>query len=360
MVAPYRRPGMITYLQDEHGLWDFLNKQPVTSEKVEITKETEASEYGYTFTTLAAALTGGTTPTNVCTVNNAEGIEAGMFVRFVLASATHRRKIVGVNKATKVLTFDTDTIDFDAPIDSKVCVEGIGATAEKGKKPYGFLEAVAKTESLKTIATMLGITVQRMRYLPRLERWMRTKLKDRVKKVYAWHCLYGDGSLDGQLAGFFTDPACQTFVWSTDGELGDTRLDALLKAAAMIPGGGPIGLVLNSDDWLKTVLTKGDDGHYVSREFGPVRIIDQGPGRRWLGGYPVGIEDILVPGDALAANFKKAHELFINPRLAAFALGMINDDFETNKRRARYEEASLNSIQRTQAYTQITLDQKPT
>lgn len=363
-TTPYYRPGIVEYPMERYGLWEFMNKMTTDREKVEILKESEESGKGGVMNTLEVAIDGAPTAKTTCTLYNSEGFEGGMYVSFHLAASTPRILLVSNDKATGILTFATDALTFDAAIGTKVTAEAVGATTEEALKPYGYMDVTMVEEVLKTLATMLKVTVQRMKLAPQLLQWMQTKLVKAVKRAYSWHCLYGDDAQAGQLAGFFSETGLQTFVWSTGGVTGDNRVDAILKAISLIVSDGMIGLVMNKNEWQNIVLTKGTDGHYISRDFGPVSIVDEGPGRRRIGPHPVELDPTCryvagTTSHVLAADFQNCHELYINPNLASFDLGMIDDDFEKNIRRARYEESAQNAILSTLNYVQINLDAAP-
>jgi hypothetical protein len=366
MLVPYYRPGIVEYQIERYGLWELMNKMTTDAEKVEIMKESEASGRAAVMNTLEVAIDGDPTAKTTCTLYNSEGFEAGMLVRFHLAASTPTLPLVSKDDATGILTFATDAITFDAAIGTKVTAEAVGATAEEALKPYGYMDVSVTEETLKTLATMLKVTVQRMKLTPMLLQWMQSKLMSAVKRSYSFHCLHGDDSAAGTLAGFLNEVGLQTFTWSTDGVVGDNKIDAILKAIyTLIISDGPIGICMNKAEWINILLLKGTDGHYISKTFGPVAVVDNGPGQRRLGAFPVELDPSCrytagTESQVLCADFANAHELYINPKMTSFELGMINDDFELNIRRARYEEMAQNCILSTRNYCLVDLDTAPT
>jgi len=365
MLVPYYRPGIVEYQVERYGLWELMNKMTTDAEKVEIMKESEASGRAAVMNTLEVEIDGDPTPKTTCTLYNSEGFEAGMLVRFHLAASTPTLPLVSKDDATGVLTFATSAITFDAAVGTKVTAEAVGATAEEALKPYGYMDVSVTEETLKTLATMLKVTVQRMKLTPMLLQWMQSKLMSAVKRSYSFHCLHGDDSAAGTLAGFLNEVGLQTFTWSTDGVVGDNKIDAILKAIyTLIVSDGPIGICMNKQEWINILLLKGTDGHYISKTFGPVAVVDNGPGQRRLGAFPVELDPSCrytagTTSQVLCADFANAHELYINPRMTSFELGMINDDFELNIRRARYEEMAQNCILSTRNYCLVDLDAAP-
>lgn len=365
MSNSYYRPSIVQWATQRYGLWEFLNKKTTDRERIEIIKETETSGRAAVYTEVKTAIDGDPTAKTTCEVDNAEGFEGGMMVSFpTVAGGNVSLRLVSVNKSTAVLTFATDAITFDLAVDEPVVCESIGVTEEEALKPYSYMAVEVQEETLRMIAVMLAITVQRMKLAPELLTWMQTHLRGRVKKSYSYHCLYGTDTNAGQLAGFFSETGAKTLIWSSGTPVGTNMIDAIYMAADLILTGGQIGVGMHPKQWTQIVLLKDNNGQYLSPTYGPVKIVDMGPGARWIGQFPVEVDPHFhytagTESDVLVADFMNAHELYINPNLSAFEIGLINDDFELNIRRPRYEEAAVNAIINLNAYVWLDLDAAP-
>jgi hypothetical protein len=356
-VQPMWRPGIIEWMHEEYGLADIINRVPCTSDNYTVVREPEESGHGVVKSILDGAIDGDPTPTNTFDVIDSTGMEVGMWVRVVTATAIYRRRITAVNHTTHALTFATDTINFDAPDASKVVCEQSGVSAESATKPEGYAELGNEDITLKTIATHLIITSQRLWAKPALMNWLRTKLMKRFQRQLSWHLLYGTDSAT-TLAGFFNVTGLQTYTWS-GGEVGDNRCDAFMKAELLIPGAGNVAFAMNKTEWRKLQLQKDKNDNYIHNKFGRFEVVDGGPGRRAIVPYPVVIDNNLIDGDALVIAPAQASELPYNPNAAGFSIGTIDKQFIKNQRTALYEEHLNHPYLSKQAFVKVSMDSAP-
>jgi len=320
-------------------------------------KETAKSLTGYVHTTLAVEIDGDPTAKTTCTFTSVDGFVAGTYVRFFAASGTERKQIVSINTSTKVVTFDTDDLDFDAAVGIDITSEQFGATAESGTKPYGYLEMTQETVNLKTLAELIGVTQQRLNAAQTLDAWIRQKLPMRMRRNIAWHLLYGDDDNANELAGFSNDDDVQTYTWSTDGVVGDNLIDAILAAKDLVVGEN-CTFVINKIDLRKMRKLKDSTGQYLmATDFG--RIPFERVGSTWvLDGYPIILSDAVIPGDFFVIDFAEASEL-LDQQSSELSFGWIDAQFAKNEITVRYEETLAHAILSTAAYVYGTWDAAP-
>ncbi len=303
---------------------------------------------------------GDPTPKTTAEFTEVTGFVEGTYVRFWNASGDllKRVQIVSINTTTNVVTFATDALDFDATAGWRITGENFGAIAESATKPFGWAEVQMATAALKTIPTMLGVTEQLISSVPGLNAWIEGKLRMRAVRNLSWHLLKGDGTQADQLAGFDNESGAQSYAWS-GGETGDNRLDAVIRAMAMIPWTGDLAVVLNKLDLIKMLIVKGSDGHYInSNMLGSLSVISVG-NRLFLGPFEMILDDAVVEGDFYALNLSEASEL-VDAQTNTLTYGYINDQFARNQITARYEERLLHEIQTVRAFVLGEWDSAPT
>jgi hypothetical protein len=355
-AVPVYREGILEKLQEAMDVASRLPYIPMPgAESYIIRKETVKSREGVTHTTLDVDIDGDPTPKTTATLTSVDGLAAGMYVTFFATSA-HRKKVVSFVPSTGVVTFATDALDFDMSAGGDVTFANYGTTAEEASKPYGFLEVESVTKSFQTLATIIALTNQRLNAAPSLNAWVQGKLRERARRNLSWHVLYGTGT--NSLDGFASESGAQTYAWST-GSTGDNRLDAMVRAASMIVGMGVVTFVMNKNDLFKLMLLKGSDGHYINSErFGTIPITGVS-GQIYIGPYAVVVDDAVEVDEFFAIDFANASEL-VDQQTSQLLFGYINDDFEKNIIRARYEDALIHAILSTDAYVYGSWDNAPT
>lgn len=360
LVIPKYRPGVFEDAHEEFGLVDLIARIPApATESVIVRKETRASHYGYVHTQSTNAVGGVATPTNEIVVDSTDGFVGGTYCRiWTTATGMERELIVSVDVGNSKLVFGTDEIDFDIAEGDSITSEVYGATAESATKPYAYAEFETVNETMKTLAILMGITKQRLNSAPMFDAWARRVLVERAKRVLSWHLMYGDDANAGELAGFASESGVQTYAWS-GGAVGDTRADAVLKAALLIAGDPTCTLVLNKRDWTNIYLEKATDGHYINTKTGPTMILDGGPGRRYLGSYPVIIDDAIIDGDFLLLDPRRASELY-DQQSSEILVGYVDDQFARNELTLRYDETLLHAIMSVYSYVHGEFDGAPT
>jgi hypothetical protein len=322
--------------------------------------ETDASEYGAWTSTLTAALDGDPTPKSAATFDSVDGLVVGSTVRFydgdgVLLGTS---VVVSYDTGTKVVTFTTDSLTWDADIGDRVTSENYGATAEEASKPYGWVGTANRSWNFKTLATIIPTTVNALRTVAGLQQFIEGKLPERDLRNMSWHLMYGDATVANQLQGLRTYTGAQTYSWSS-GSSGDNQVDAVMRAANLIPWTAPIGVIMSQADLPSLYLLKGSDGHYLrAGNFGMVPLV-QGAANSWfLGPYELVFDYAVTSTHFTVINWTDASEI-VDQATAAMLWGYINDDFEKNIIRARYEATRLHAIKSTRAYVAGTWDAAP-
>jgi hypothetical protein len=132
-----------------------------------------------------------------------------------------------------------------------------------------------------------------------------------------------------------------------------------MRAANLIPWTtGPIGVIMSQVDLPNLTLQKGSDGHYLrTGNFGmvPLNMV----GQAWfLGPYELVFDYANATTHFTVINWADASEL-VDQDTASLMMGYINDDFERNIVRFRYEATMAHAIKSTQAYIVGTWDAAP-
>lgn len=136
-------------------------------------------------------------------------------------------------------------------------------TAEGAQKPESSISFSNESENVVTIPHFMPVTRQLLSDISGLEAHINLRLLEGLKLKENQQILYGAGNTE--LRGLVNNTVgVQTYSWS-DGEVGDTMLDAIRRAytLAMIAEYPVTGLIMHHNDWAKIELLKGNDGHYV-------------------------------------------------------------------------------------------------
>jgi HK97 family phage major capsid protein len=190
-----------------------------------------------------------------------------------------------------------------------------------------------------------------------IDAWIENKLRMRAMRNLSWHILYGDGTAADQLAGWDNEADAGTYTWSS-GEPDDTRFDAIIRAADLMPFTGQIVAVMNKVDKTKMQLSKGTDGHYIDSSIvGQMRIAPQGS-TMFVGPYEIIEDDAVTPGDFFVVNLSEASEL-VDAQVNRLQWGFVNDQFARNEITARYDQRLLHSIMVPEAIVLGEFDSAP-
>jgi hypothetical protein len=323
------RPGVFSDQRWEQNIASRIPVIPVANASVyTIPKETEASKYGAWSSTLTVAVDGDPTPKSTATVQDNNGVMVGSTHRFYNSSDVLLGTAVVVSfvTSTGVITYATDSLTFDAAIGARVVSDNYAVTAENTTKPSGAVGDKAVSFNLKMLASLMR------------------------------HLLYGDDSAD-ELQGFRTYTGAQTYAWS-GGVVGDNKIDAIMKAANLIPWTSGIGVVMKQSDLPGLTLLKDSTGNYLtSGNFGMVPLEMVG-GSWFLGPFELVFDYANAATHFTVVNWADASEI-ADQATAALMWGYIGNDFADNVIRARYEATLAHAIKSTQAYVVGTWDTAP-
>lgn len=308
-----------------------------------VPRETLPSRYGAWKTTLAANIDGSPTPKSTATLTDTEGCMNGSVHQFYNASDAllGSAVVVSFNPSTNVVTYVTNSLDFDATAGWKVVSENYAATAEQGEKPNGYVQTTSESFTLKTLASIIPTTVNALNTIQGLQALIERKLPLRDRRNMSRHLIYGDGTAD-ELQGLRTYSSAQSYLWSS-GVSGDNQVDAVMRAINLIPWGAPISVIMSQVDLPALTLLKGSDGHYLrTGSFGQVPLTQIG--LSWfLGAHELVFDYAVATGDFTCINFGGASEI-ADQNTASLMWGYSGDDFIKNIIRARYEATRAHAI----------------
>lgn len=361
MIQPTYRAGVVSELEFGH---DALLRIPKTTlvgtNQYVIPRETTASQGGYWTSNLTDAIDGDPTPKSTCKLDNVEALLEGTTLRFFNSTGgvIGETTIISIDDGTRVVTVTTDSLDFDADVGWQVTSTNYGVTAEGDQKPEQWLGVGTLDYNLKMLASILPTNVATLQTAVGFRQMIESRMPVRHNNNLSWHVIYGTDAAKS-LQGFRTYSGAQSYLWSS-GETGDHRVDAVFRAANLIPwGGGAIGVLMSQQDLPPLMLAKTDNGHYVNSElYGKIRL--EMVGASWfLGPYELVFDRSVIPGDFTCVNWANASE-FIDQGTANLLWGYENDDFSNNVIRARYEGTHAHAILRDSAFVVGEWDDAPT
>jgi len=224
---------------------------------------------------------------------------------------------------------------------------GAAPVLEGGLKPQSSVAATERQVLLETIAAILPVTEQQLRYVPQLRAVIDNILVLMLQLSEETQLLYGTG-VAPQLQGFLTKPGLQTYALGTAG-LKENIADSFYAAFTKIRTIGfsePNGAVINPNDWATVRLMKTTQGAYIWGN-----PDEAGAERMW--GKPVIPTMAITAGTGLCGDFATwAH---IDRALdLTIEVGYVNDDFARNQKTLRAEEYVALEILRPSAFCQVT------
>lgn len=259
------------------------------------------------------------------TVDSVGGLYAGqtLTLREGANTASVTIDTGGIDATTKVVTLTgaiggahTYTVSG-----TKVTSTTWNPTAEASYKPAMDLVLEELTCNLQTVATWLPVTNQLMHDAPRLRAYINGRMQENLFQTEDRQVLYGSGT-SPQIQGITTAAGVQTYAWSS-GDVGDNRMDAILRAAtlASVAEYDVDAVLMNWTDWARLATAKGTDGHYVMG-------YDASRKQVWaIPAYPV---SYVTAGTFLVGAFKQGAELFDNNTLTLRLTDSHADNFVKN------------------------------
>lgn len=170
-------------------------------------------------------------------------------------------------------------------------------TAETHLKPAAEVKLQVVQSQVKTLAHWIPVTTQMLEDESFLQEHLRMRLVEGLKLVEERQILYGDGTAQ-QLQGIMTHASVNGYAWS-DGQVGDTRYDALRRALTLVQINqfAADAAIVHPTDWEHIELAKGEDGHYV-------KVTNIGPaGEPVVWTIPCLVTTAINAGDALVGAF---------------------------------------------------------
>jgi hypothetical protein len=303
----------------------------------------------------------------LCTLSDVTGITADAVLLISHAGTLYPCVVTSVDTATKIVTLDW-TYGHALTGSEVVVFQDFKGVAEQAQKPYTALKTTAVTATLDMVAMMALITKQ-ADVLTDCRRAMSVKLPEVIARDMSFLSLIGGGNIPGLM----TTSGVQSQSWghATGMLSSDSRADAVLRAWAMCLTPGPYRAWMDRHAWLSILTAKGaSEKAYLMSSFGPISVgmASDGNGAS-LGWLDVGFDDSLIrPLTAAWATYTqtcividhaRAHAILHNPAMASLEAGVVNDDFELNQFRLRYEEMLGQAIYDFKAYCVTEFDHVP-
>ena len=328
LEGPTVRPGIVEQPLRPVGFVDIVPAVPSGAE-YEYIRETALSGNAILSTQLDGALAAIDT---TAVLDSVQGIAIGANLRVHTGNGGFvEREITDVDPATFTVTV-ADAFGEIIADDSPVTIDNAGLVAEGETKPEGLAEFDSPSVDLVMVPVLFRVTEQALASAPSLENFLRTRAARHLRRSLNFGLIYGDGTTTIQ--GIMGTAGVHTYAWS-QGEIGDNRADAILRAAALIPSDAQKYALVNVFDWLAILLEKNANADYVHAPGRAVVWIDAS-GQAWIGDVKV-IRDGQVRLGDFAIWTEGASERPYKD-MGALVFGHVNDQFTRNERTARYEE----------------------
>lgn len=188
---------------------------------------------------------------------------AGWKVGATLKIGNEIHKVAAINESTKTITVENN-LASTYPAETDVFGEYFTPTKEGERKPEAGLIIDIRQANVETIAAWLPITRQMAADAPLVRTYIENRLPEYALQASERQLLYGDGQIQRELDGFFSNADVQSYLWS-QGKIGDTKRDAIRRAITLAHVAGfPVdAVILHPHDYEDVELEKGNDGHYV-------------------------------------------------------------------------------------------------
>jgi HK97 family phage major capsid protein len=174
-----------------------------------------------------------------------------------------------------------------------------------GLKPESALEFALRTASMRKIAHWLPVVDEVLSDENDLRDHVDGELIEGLKEKEDEKLLYGPGDAASDIQGIMTHANAQAYYGGSEGETGDTMIDAVRRAMVKAEDAryAADGVVLNHRDWAKIETLKGNDGHYLW-----VNITVGGQRQLWR--VPVVATPAMNEGEFLTGAFDRAARLY--------------------------------------------------
>lgn len=331
-------------------LESLITSYPVVSDTFKVV--TESQDYRISTEATAAVGSGDSS----ITVVNASGFEVGSTI-YVGEDTTNSATISSITQGA--LSSDADTITltgttgFTASKGARVWSTSFVPTAEGKPIPYGALKFAASSVAIERIGVIIPATMEALADNAQLQNLLTNRLRRNLLVESQKQILNGTAS-NNEIQGLLTASGINTYSWS-NGTSGDTKLDALRRAATMchvdyyVPNVG----VLNVNDLEDIELTPGSDGHYV---FAQVQSSD-GVRRAW--GMSIVGSNAIASGTALIGDLRQAVEIGMRQDVQVYASTEHEDFFARDMVALKANRRMGLAVLRADALCKVTFDSAP-
>lgn len=346
IAQPYRVPDIVQMGMRRMRIRDLMNV--VTLESTDSVQYVRETGFSVLFTTTTTTQAG--TDTQI-TVENAVGFYAGQSITIAGDGGNVTATVQSVNIDTGVITLTAqigDTVSSGARVTS----QSMAGTPTSELKPDMDLNIALRTQAVVTVAGTVTVPRQALADVNRLRNYIDTKMIYSLQLSEEAHILYGDGS-EEMMPGILNDADRQTQLWSA-GETGDTRIDAIRRAATkvMLADYEPNGVVLHPNDWQEIEMAKGSDNHYIWV------TVTRG-GQQLLWAMPVVPTRAISEGTGVAGAWGLGGVLYDREQSSIRAFEQHSDYAKRNLALLLGEERATVTWERPESFCEISFDSAP-
>lgn len=220
------------------------------------------------------------------------------------------------------------------------------------QKPQSAIRFDRVATNLVQIAHYIPVSRQCKEDHSQLISWIETRLIKGLQDEIQDQFLNGDG-LNNNLTGFMSaGSGIGTYQWSVDGEVGDNRMDALIKIIVQVIRSGelPDFIIMNSFDYARILTGKGSDGHYLDN-----KLVNFTNNTLSVAGVPVYVDSTL-PDTKVLVGSRQGASVFDRGILTLEASNSHDKYFTQNMIAILAEERLQLGIIKPGAFIHATLD----
>ncbi len=328
---------------------------PVTTTDKKVVEFVKQDKYFYIYTNVS---TGGTvvvpaaTPTAV-DVDNAEAFKVGAIV-FKDDAETDFGTITAVDRDTAQNTITINSAaGFTATAAERLWSKDFIWTREAKPKPSGKIKYVPVQVTVRSIDTIHYITEDTLEDEPQLAVELETQAIPDMRFKEEEQFFNGTGT-DGEMLGFMANTDIQEYKWS-DGQVGDTKFDALWRARgiARLNNTAVDGAAISVQDNTDMAITKGEDGHYITRLTVDAAGNVSGMGMMFLEA------DALAEGSALVGSFGTGAQIKDRTGILVKAFTEWQGALQEGIIAIRFRQRTILLVKRAKSFVRVALDDAP-
>jgi len=358
-IEPQRLAELFRFSDRSLMVRDLFQVRRTTSNQIEYLEESGFYDAGATATITTGVETTGTCVLTLAVANSSLVEGQRIVVSGDTGAPTVYNKTHVITKVTSSTVIEIQVASGTGNMAGTpvyVAADSGGAAAmvaEGNAKAESTATFELKTASVQTLAHWLPVT----RQAAADQAFLRAYINDRLLYGLAFEeeaqLLYGNGT-SPNLTGLLTNTDRQTFVWSTDGVTGDTKIDAIRKAMTQVwrVNYAADGCVLNPVDWQDIELEKGSDNHYIW-----VNVQEGGSPRIWR--LPVVVTNAINAAQGVVGNFRVSSTLWDREQASVRIADQHSTYFTENKLAILAEERLMLAVYRPSAYVDISFDSAP-